>query len=123
MTNNKKETKKEFFLGIMAKYPLTDYEKERFEHEIELLDKKNSTDRKPTKNQLENENLTTAIYDFLCDHPETAYTVTELNKACPALAKIDASTSKTTQLLKPLKVAGKIKNFTEKRKSYYQIAD
>lgn len=123
MTNNKKETKKEFFLGIMAKYPLTDYEKERFEHEIELLDKKNSTDRKPTKNQLENENLTTAIYDFLCDHPETAYTVSELNKACPALAKIDASTSKTTQLLKPLKVAGKIKNFTEKRKSYYQIAD
>jgi hypothetical protein len=123
MTNNKKETKKEFFLGIMAKYPLTDYEKERFEHEIELLDKKNSTERKPTKNQLENENLTTAIYDFLCDHPETAYTVTELNKACPALAKIDASTSKTTQLLKPLKVAGKIKNFTEKRKSYYQIAD
>jgi hypothetical protein len=123
MTNNKKETKKEFFLGIMAKYPLTDYEKERFEHEIELLDKKNSTERKPTKNQLENENLTTAIYDFLCDHPETAYTVTELNKACPALAKIDASTSKTTQLLKPLKTAGKIKNFTEKRKSYYQIAD
>ena len=123
MTNNKKETKKEFFLGIMAKYPLTDYEKERFEHEIELLDKKNSTDRKPTKNQLENENLTTAIYDFLCDHPETAYTVTELNKACPVLAKMEASTSKTTQLLKPLKEAGKIKNFTEKRKSYYQIAD
>ena len=123
MTNNKKETKKEFFLGIMAKYPLTDYEKERFEHEIELLDKKNSTDRKPTKNQLENENTTSAIYDFLCDHPETAYTVTELNKACPALAKMEASTSKTTQLLKPLKEAGKIKNFTEKRKSYYQIAD
>lgn len=123
MTNNKKETKKEFFLGIMAKYPLTDYEKERFEHEIELLDKKNSTERKPTKNQLENENLTTAIYDFLCDHPETAYTVTELNKACPVLAKMEASTSKTTQLLKPLKDAGKIKHFTEKRKSYYQIAD
>lgn len=123
MTNNKKETKKEFFLGIMAKYPLTDYEKERFEHEIELLDKKNSVDRKPTKNQLENENTTSAIYDFLCDHPETAYTVTELNKACPVLAKMEASTSKTTQLLKPLKEAGKIKNFTEKRKSYYQIAD
>ena len=123
MTNNKKETKKEFFLGIMAKYPLTDYDKERLEHEIELLDKKNSTDRKPTKNQLENENTTSAIYDFLCDHPETAYTVTELNKACPVLAKMEASTSKTTQLLKPLKEAGKIKNFTEKRKSYYQIAD
>ena len=119
----KKETKKEFFLNIMAKYPLTDYEKERFEHEIELLDKKNSADRKPTKVQLENENTTAAIYDFLCDHPETAYTVTELNKACPALAEIDASTSKTTQLLKPLKESGKIVNFKEHRKSYYKIAD
>ena len=119
----KKETKKEFFLNIMAKYPLTDYEKERFEHEIELLDKKNSTDRKPTKVQLENKNLTNTVYDFFCDHPETAYTVSELNKACPALAEIDASTSKTTQLLKPLKESGKIVNFKEHRKSYYKIAD
>ena len=119
----KKLTKKERINAMLTKYNLDKDDVEFLLHEIELLDKKNSADRKPTKTQLENENTTAAIYDFLCDHPETAYTVTELNKACPVLAKMEASTSKTTQLLKPLKVAGKIKNFTEKRKSYYQIAD
>jgi hypothetical protein len=122
--SNKKETKKEFWNGFLTRHAneLSDYEKEKILYEIELLDRKNSADRKPSKVQLENDVLRQAVYDFLCD-TEKAYTVSELNKACPALAEIDASTSKTTQLLRPLKESGKIVNFMEHRKSYYKIAD
>lgn len=109
---NKKETKKEFFLSIMAKYPLTDYEKERFEHEIELLDKKNSADRKPSKIQLENEAIGEKMLDTM--ESNVRYTISELCK----LMGID-STQKMTPIATALYKAGKLARETEKRRNYY----
>ena len=109
---NKKETKKEFFLNIMAKYPLTDYEKERFEHEIELLDKKKSAERKPSKVQLENEATGEKLLDTM--EPNVRYTVSDLCK----LVGID-STQKMTPIATALYKAGRLARETEKRRNYY----
>ena len=122
MTKNGKMTKKEMFTAMLAKYAFTEAEVEFINHELELLAKKNSAERGLTKTQKENLKLAEAVYDFLCD-TETAYTVSELCKACPELAKIEASTSKTTHILTLLKDEGKITHDTDKRKSYYKVAD
>ena len=109
---NKKETKKEFFLGIVAKYPLTAYEKERFEHEIELLEKKNSADRKSTKVQLENETISENMLDIM--EPNVRYTVSDLCK----LTGVE-STQKMTPIVSKLYQTGKLARETEKRRNYY----
>ena len=53
----------------------------RMEHEIELLDKKNSADRKPTKNQQANEVLADLILDTM--EFNKLYTISELIKLLP----------------------------------------
>lgn len=53
----------------------------RMEHEIELLDKKNSADRKPTKNQQANEALADLILDTM--ELNRLYTISELIKLLP----------------------------------------
>lgn len=118
----KKMTKKDYFTAILSNYALTEDEKAFVQHELELLAKKNSAERKPTANQLANEALGEKVYDFLCD-TEKAYTVSELCKACPDLAEIEATTSKATAILRKLKDEGKVVNYTDKRKSYYKVAD
>lgn len=118
----KKMTKKEMFTAMLAKYAFTEDEKAFVEHELELLAKKNSAERGLTKVQKANLELAEIVYDFFCD-TEKAYTVSELCKACPALAEIEASTSKATHILTLLKNEGKIVNYIDKRKSYYKVAD
>ena len=122
MANTKKMTKREMFEQIKANYELTTEEVAFIDHELELLAKKNSAERGLTKTQKENLKLAEAVYDFLCD-TEKAYTVSELCKACPSLAEIEATTSKATAILRMLKDEGKVENFTDKRKSYYKVAD
>lgn len=122
MTMTKKMTKKEMFTAMLAKYNFTETEVEFINHELELLAKKNSAERGLTKTQKANLELAEAVYDFLCD-TEKAYTVSELCKACPELAKIEATTSKATAILRMLKDEGKVVNYTDKRKSYYKVAD
>ena len=125
MTNTtKKLTKRDHFTTLLT---LSEVQAdpalvEFINHELELLAKKNSAERGLTKTQKENLKLAEAVYDFLCD-TETAYTVSELCKACPELTKIEASTSKTTHILTLLKDEGKITHYTDKRKSYYKVAD
>ena len=122
MTNTKKMTKKEMFTAMLSRYNFTADEKAFIEHELELLAKKNSAERGKTKAQLANDILAENVFDFLCD-TEKAYTVSELCKVCPALAEIEATTSKATAILRKLKDEGKVTNYTDKRKSYYKVAD
>ena len=122
MTTNKKMTKKEMFTAMLAKYDFSADEKAFIEHELELLAKKNSAERGLTKTQKANIELSEAVYDFLCD-TEKAYTVSELCKVCPTLAEMEATTSKATAILRMLKDEGKVVNYTDKRKSYYKVAD
>ena len=89
------------------------------EHEIELLEKKASADRKETPRQALNKELATGVYDFLVKSG-ARYTVGELIKKCSVLAEQEAmSTSWATSIMTSLKKEGKVDNVMEKRHSYY----
>ena len=89
------------------------------EHEIELLEKKASADRKETPRQALNKELAAGVYDFLVNSG-ARYTVGELIKKCPVLAEQEAmSTSWATSIMTSLKKEGKVDNVMDKRHSYY----
>lgn len=86
-------------------------------HEIELLDKKanGSTNKGPTKTQLENENLKNTILDYMT--PGFKYTITNLITVVPELRTL--TNQKVNSLITQLKNAGKVERFEEKRVAYF----
>ena len=97
------------------------------EHELELLDKKNAADRKPTAVQVANEGLREAILDFM--EEGKSYTVSDLIKQVPACA--DLSQSKVSAILRPLLLVtakgeanpdGVLDRYEEKGKAYFKLA-
>lgn len=97
------------------------------EHELELLDKKNAADRKPTAVQVANEGLREAILDFM--EEGKGYTVSDLIKQVPACA--DLSQSKVSAILRPLLLVtakgeanpdGVLERYEEKGKAYFKLA-
>ena len=79
----KKITKRDYFNGFLAKYPLTDEEVKFVEHELELLDRKSAGggEKKLTATQIENEGYKAIILDFMTE--DTLYTITDLIKSIP----------------------------------------
>ena len=63
MSNAKKMTKREMFEQIKANYSLTNEEVAFIDHELELLAKKNSAEKKPTAVQVANEGIKQSIVD------------------------------------------------------------
>lgn len=97
------------------------------EHELELLDKKNAADRKPTAVQVANEGLREAILDFM--EEGKGYTVSDFIKQVPACA--DLSQSKVSAILRPLLLVtakgeanpdGVLERYEEKGKAYFKLA-
>ena len=115
----KKMTKRDYFTAILEKYPLTADEKAFVEHELELLVKKNASDRKPTAQQTANEGIKTAILEGMT--PNRLYTVTEIQKEIPECAEL--SNQKVTALIRQLKDAGLVVKTEDKRKSYFSLAE
>ena len=89
------------------------------EHEIELLDKKRSTAKKPTKTQLENEVHKTRIVEFLAT-VDAPVTITDIQKGVPEFAEF--STSKMTHLLTALIKAGMVEREEIKKKAHFSLA-
>lgn len=114
----KKITKKEMFAQIIANYALTAEEKAFMEHEIELLNRKGSKDRKPTAKQLANEEMKSAIFNLM--NPNQLYTCTELSKVLQPNYEENISTNKISALLRQMIENGTVVKTTEKRKSYFQ---
>ena len=102
------------FKAIMDNYNLTANEVEFLEHEIELLDKKNSS-RKPTKAQSENENIKSNILDFM--EQGKPYTITEIQKGLGL-----ESNQKTSAIVRQLKEAELVIRTLEKGKAYFTKA-
>ena len=119
MANTKKMTKRDYFTAILSKYPLTDAEKAFVEHELELLAKKNSSEKKPTAQQVANEGIKAAIVAGMV--PNRLYTVTEIQKEIPECAEM--SNQKVSALVRQLKDAGLIVKTEDKRKSYFSLAE
>ena len=113
-----KMTKREMFEQI--KSHLTDPDEIAFvEHELELLAKKNSADKKPTAQQMANDGIKTAIAEGMTAN--RLYTVTELIKEIPECAEL--TNQRVSALLRQMIADGTVVKTVDKRKSYFQIVE
>lgn len=115
---NTKMTKRDYFTAILAKYPLTDAEKAFVEHELELLARKNSSEKKPTAAQVANEGIKAAIVAGMT--PNRLYTITEIQKEIPECAEL--SNQKVSALIRQM-IGTEIVKTEDKRKSYFSLAE
>lgn len=121
-TNNEKMvkvTKKDRFNQLLAISEVANNEAlvEFINHEIELLTRKNSSEKKPTANQLANEKTAEVVLQTLIDNGDRM-TVTEIIKANGELG--DYTNQKITALLKSLISADKVERIEDKRKTYFK---
>ena len=112
-------TKREMFNEILAAVADNAEMVEFINHEIELLNRKSSAVRKPTKNQLENEGFKADIVDYLkgADAPKT---IKELQTAIPSFA--DLTNQRITHLLTDLVKAETLTKNYVKKTPYYSVA-
>lgn len=117
---SKKITKRERFESLL-KIPAVSADPgmvEFINHELELLAKKNSAEKKPTAAQVANEGIKQAILDGMEDN--RLYTVTEIQKEIPACA--DLSNQRVSALLRQLKDDALVVRTEDKRKAYFSKA-
>lgn len=121
MAENKKMTKVDYFMAIMAE--TQNPEIQAFcEHEISLLkNKAEKAQGRTSKEKIENDRLRAAILETLAE-VGVPMTVSELMNRCPALE--GAKNQKVTGLLTTLAQdhgTGEVFRFVEKRVAYYSL--
>ena len=117
----KQKTKKEMFNIIRAGMADNAEVVAFVDHELELLAKKNSAERKPTVNQLDNAKIKKVIVDGM--ESGKGYTVTEIIKTILAGTEWSELTcSRCTAIVTQLTEAGTLVRNVEKRKAYYSKA-
>lgn len=82
------------------------------------VEKRNASDRKPTKTQEANEAIKAEILAFMADGGK--YTVTEIMGGVASLH--DASNQKAASLVRQLKESGALVREEIKRKAYFHVA-
>jgi predicted transcriptional regulator len=120
MANAKKMTKRDYFNTLlgMADVKANPTLVEFINHELELLDRKNSTEKKPTAQQTANDSIKVAILDFM--EEGVRYTITDLIKSVPECA--DLTNQRVSALIRQLKDEGKVVRIEDKRKAYFSLA-
>ena len=120
MATNKKITKRDRFNALLSMSEVqANAELVAFiEHEIELLDKKNSSEKKPTAQQTANESIKAAIVAGMT--PNRLYTVTEIQKEIPECAEL--SNQRISALLRQM-IGKEIVRTEDKRKAYFSLAE
>ena len=116
----KKITKRERFESLlnMAEVQADPGMVDFINHELELLAKKNSSEKKPTAQQVANEAIKQAIWGAM--EPNRLYTITDIQKNVPECAEL--SNQKITALVRQLKEDGIVIKTEDKRKSYFSLA-
>lgn len=122
MTNTNKivkVTKKDRFNQLLAieevkgNQDLVDF----INHEIELLTRKNSSEKKPTAAQLENEKTAEVVLATLVENGN-GMTVTEIIKSNKDLSEF--TNQKITAILRSLISADKVERIEDKRKTLFK---
>lgn len=116
-STHRKPTKRQMFEGLLALPNLTEEQKDFIRHELELLVKKNSADKKPTAQQTANEVIKSAIVNGM--EPNRLYSITEIIKEIPECA--DMTNQRVSALVRQLVDAGKVKRTEDKRKAYFSL--
>ena len=120
MMTTKKITKRDRFNTLLA-IPAVQADPDMvafIEHELELLAKKNSADKKPTAQQTANEAIKMAILEAMEEN--RLYTITELQKSIPECAEL--SNQRVSSLMRQLKDSGEVIRTEDKRKAYFSKA-
>ena len=116
-SSTRKPTKRDMFNELLNLPGLTQEQKDFINHEIDLLNKKNSGDKKPTATQVANEALKVAIAEDM--EPGRQYTVTDVIKEVPACAGLN--NQKVSPLMNAMVLDGILVKTTDKRRSYFSL--
>lgn len=124
----KKITKKDRFTALLnIEAVKNDADMVAFiEHEIELLDKKNSGERKPTAKQVAKTAHDAELRSAIVNEMEmnTLYSASDLIKSLPTLsAEADLSPAKVSYLMRDLVDDGSVVKVLDKRHTFYKLAD
>ena len=114
----KKMTKREYINRILGY--VHEEDKEFLLHELELLDKKNSAERKPTPKQIENAGFKADILNYM--EVGVQYVCADIVKGVPSIVASGLTAQRVAQMLKQLTDEGKIVKSEDKRKSVYTLA-
>lgn len=114
----RKPTKKQMFESLKQMPGLSAEQVAFIDHEIELLTKKNSGEKKPTATQVANEALKVAIAEGM--EANRLYTVTEVIKEIPACAGLN--NQKVSPLMNQMVEAKILTKTIDKRRSYFKLA-
>lgn len=124
MTNEikvKKLTKKDRFNQLLE-IPAVQADTEMvafIEHEIELLSRKSTSEKKPTQRQVQGESMKEAIINFM--EPNVLYSGSDLLRQVEELD--GESNQRVASLMKQLmEKEGKVERVTEKGKVYWKLA-
>lgn len=88
-------------------------------HEIELLEKKSATPKKPTATQVENESFKSTLVEFFSNTNEKK-SIKEIQSEVPEVAQL--SNQRITHLLTDLVKNGTLAKVYEKKVPYYSLA-
>ena len=123
MMNEKKITKREKFAMLKAIPAVAENAMlvEFIDHEMELLAKKNSADKKPTAQQVANKGIAEAIVAVMAADPNRMFTITEIIKEVPECAEL--TNQRVSAIVRGM-IGVSIERIEDKRKAYFRyIAD
>ena len=115
----KKLTKRDYFNQLLKLDEVKGNENlvKFISHELELLAKKNSADKKPTATQIANEGVKDTILEVLVENGGLM-TISEMQKANAELGEM--SNQRISALVRQLINDGKVERVEEKRKAYFK---
>ena len=128
MTNTKMTNRKALEYVLENCKPLPIDVVEKLEKMIVALDRKNTSDRKPTSKQVANAAVLDEIVNYISDHPccpsdegaeRGGWTCSELIQAVPALA--GKSSQYVSALMRQAVEAGRVSKFTHKRQTLFTV--
>ena len=115
---NKKVTKREKFemLKALSEVKANPMLTEFIDHELELLAKKNASEKKPTAQQVANEGLKAVIVDVLKANGGLM-TITDIQKASSELSEL--SNQRISALVRQM-IGVEVERVEDKRKAYFK---
>jgi hypothetical protein len=113
----KKMTKRDYFNQLLERVKGDDALENFINHELELLAKKNSSEKKPTAVQVANEGIKETILEVL-EENGGLMTITDIQKVNAELGEL--SNQRVSALIRQLIVDEKVVRIEEKRKAYFK---
>ena len=119
MANTQKVTKSQKFEMLKAIPAVAENSMlmEFIEHELELLAKKNSAEKKPTAQQTANAEIGKAIVAHLTAEPTRLFTITEVIKEVPVCAEL--TNQRVSAIMRGL-IGVSVERVEEKRKAFFR---